>query len=122
MNISDQRKIHYISVKKVISIWSKGGVKSVGILLSDPEAIIERESWVEKVKLLIEEKKYLSVDAEIDLVSEIFNNKENGRKEDRKDESESKSDSEHSTSGGAFDWRHAHSGYDTDNDGGSKDL
>lgn len=72
MSIKESRKNNYVSVKKLINTWESGGLKSVKSLLDNPDSIIEKDSWVEKIKKLIEDKKLLSVNEEIKLISNIF--------------------------------------------------
>ena len=90
MSIKDEKK-KYITVRKVIFAWRKDGLRALKTLFDDPENIVEESSWVEKVKRLLEEKNYWSLDAEICLVSKIFNTeqeekqneKQNGRQENQ---------------------------------------
>lgn len=113
MNIRDQRKNHYISVKKLTGVWEKGGLKAVAVLLNDPRSIVERDSWVAKIKKLIEEKKILSVDAEIKLVKNIFKYQENENQGDKEN---------NSISGRSQHIRDSRGGSDTDNNEGSENI
>jgi len=73
MNLKNQRKKYYISVKKILLIWEKGGADSLIKLFSDSKNIIEKDSWVENIKKLLDQKELLKVNNEIYLILHKFN-------------------------------------------------
>ena len=74
MNLRDQRKEHYVSVKKLTTVWNGAGMKGATKLLMDPASIIEPDSWVSEIKRLIEEKQdEFYINAQIELVANFFN-------------------------------------------------
>lgn len=73
MNLSDERKENLATVKKVINEWNIGGILRVNIFLNKPNTIIEKNSWVEKIKKSLNEKNHwISVNAEIFSLNEKF--------------------------------------------------
>lgn len=72
-NISYNRRENLASVKKVINEWTLGGIPRVINFLNKPNIIIEKNSWVEKTKKLLEDKNHwISVGAEIYSLNEKF--------------------------------------------------
>ena len=121
MNLRDQRKKYYVSVKKLVTFWEGGGLKSLEKILLDPNSIIEKDSWVEKIKHLIEKEKFQQIDYEIALVSNKFNinqhdeKKSTERARDRSSNSSNKSkeNNTNSISGGPLNTGDPHDRLDT---------
>lgn len=81
MNLRDQRKKYYASVRKILIFWDQGGINSVEKLLLDTKTIIEPNSWAEIIKKLIEQKKLGEANSLIKSVYNKFNNYDYDEKE-----------------------------------------
>lgn len=76
----------YGRVKDLISAYIDYGMVGVARYLSDEDMVIERGSWIEKMKKLLDSKNWISMEAEIATVSFKFNLiDENGSKNIRRD-------------------------------------
>lgn len=72
------------TVREVISVWEKGGIPALKFFLN--EVIVFEDTWVYKIKKLIEKDHIKSVDEEIkliafnlDLKNKLYNNKKTKR-------------------------------------------
>jgi len=68
LNIKEEH-IKTATVKGLVNVWKKGGINAVKIYL-DTTYIFDNnlETWISKIKKLIDEKKYASVNEEIKLI------------------------------------------------------
>lgn len=78
----------YSRVKDLINAYIDYGMVGVARYLSDDDLVIEEGSWIEKMKKLLDSKNWISMEAEIAIVSFKFNlTEENGSKNIRRDKS-----------------------------------
>jgi hypothetical protein len=69
-------------VKDLLISYSNDGMTGVARYLSDENIIIEKDSWVEKMKSLLDSRNWSSMEAEIALIFYKFNLKDKNGKSD----------------------------------------
>ena len=68
-----ERRENLASVQKVLNEYNIGGVSRVSKYLNKETTVIEPDTWVEKIKKLLEDNTHwVSVEAEINQVSDNF--------------------------------------------------
>lgn len=63
--------INYASIKNISTLWSLGGINAVKTFLNDKNTNVYKNTWVEKIKNLINDGKQESASYEIELI--LFN-------------------------------------------------